>query len=175
MPKHDFHRTSGHVVQELAVMGNKQYGATESLQVIFEPLYGLYIQMVGGLVKEKHVRLAKKYLGKLHTHIPTLAEGLSIPLKFLFLKAKTLKHLQGACPGRLAGFQGKPVVDCIHPVYESRIFAGFIVLSLRKLGGKHFQLGLHLMDIVKDRENFLYHAHALMMLHDLGQIAYPDA
>ena len=45
--------------------------------------------MVGRLVKEKHIRLGKKDLCKLDTHVPTLAERLCRTLKFFIFEAKT--------------------------------------------------------------------------------------
>ena len=52
MSQHDFHRTGGHIIQELAVMGNQQHRAPEILQILFEPLDGFDIEVVGGLVQQ---------------------------------------------------------------------------------------------------------------------------
>ena len=73
---HDLDSPVGDVVQELPVMGDQHKRASIILQITLEPFDGLYIKVVCRLVKQQYVRLGKKYLRKLDTHIPALTESL---------------------------------------------------------------------------------------------------
>ena len=76
---HDLNGTVSHIIQELTVVGNEYKGTTIILQISFEPFNTLNIKMVGRLVKKKDIRLGKKYLCKLDTHVPALTESLCRP------------------------------------------------------------------------------------------------
>ena len=56
VPQHDFHGAVGHVVEEFPVVRNEQNRTAIPLQIVFQPLYRLYVKMVGGLIEKKQVR-----------------------------------------------------------------------------------------------------------------------
>ena len=87
MPKHDFYCPAGHIVKETPVMRNEHDGSPVRLQVILEPLDGLNVKVVGRLIKKEQVRLLEKDLGQLYPHVPSLAERLCFPVKFIFLES----------------------------------------------------------------------------------------
>ncbi len=60
-----------HVRQEVAVVRHDDERALEVLQVLFEPLHGLGVQMVRRLVQKKHVRFRQKQAAD--RHAPPLA------------------------------------------------------------------------------------------------------
>ena len=55
-----FQNPSRDIVQEVAVVGNGYDGALILLQMRFEPLYALGIEVVGRLVEKQHVGLLEK-------------------------------------------------------------------------------------------------------------------
>ena len=68
-----------YVIEELPVMRNQKNRTPETFQIIFEPLDGLDIKVVGRLVKKKDFRLREKNLCKLNPHVPPLTERLGFP------------------------------------------------------------------------------------------------
>ena len=59
----------GHAVEEVAVVADQEHGRGALGQERFEPLGGLDIEVVGGLIQEHHVRLGQQQLGQ---HDPIL-------------------------------------------------------------------------------------------------------
>ena len=49
-----------HIAEEVAVVGDDDEGALERLEVFLEPLHGLGVEVVGGLVEEQHVWLGQQ-------------------------------------------------------------------------------------------------------------------
>ncbi|MNN66467.1 hypothetical protein D3C81_1820470 [compost metagenome] len=45
----------GGIVEEVAIMGNRDDGAGEALQELFEPVYRFSVQMVGRFIEQQHV------------------------------------------------------------------------------------------------------------------------
>ena len=56
-----------HVVEEVAVVGYGDYRTFVLLQVLFQPVDGLCIEVVGGLVEEQHVGLLEQQAAECHT------------------------------------------------------------------------------------------------------------
>ena len=54
----------GDVVEEVAVVGDRQDGARVALEVALEPLHGLGVEVVGGLVEEQQVGLLEQQLAE---------------------------------------------------------------------------------------------------------------
>ena len=92
-------------VEELTVVRNHHHGATVGLQIVFQPFYGLYVQMVRRLVKKQQGRLCKQDLGQLYAHVPALREGFAQAVQFVGQETQAAKHLfgfAGACRGARA-------------------------------------------------------------------------
>ena len=54
----------GNVIQEVAVMGDGEYGAGVVLQEVLQPQYGLGVQVVGGLVQKQQVGSLEEQLAQ---------------------------------------------------------------------------------------------------------------
>ncbi|ELP47394.1 30S ribosomal protein S5 [Mycobacterium avium subsp. paratuberculosis S5] len=54
------------VVQEVAVVGDRQHRARVGRQVLFEPLHAFGVQVVGGLVQQQQVGLGQQQLAQRH-------------------------------------------------------------------------------------------------------------
>ena len=57
-------------VQEGAVMADHDQGSGLLLQIVFQPLNGLHIEVVGGLVEQQQIRILKQDLAKRDAHLP---------------------------------------------------------------------------------------------------------
>ncbi len=61
-----FQNPSGHVVQKVAVVGDRDDRAGKALQVAFQPGHGLGVQMVGGFVQQKNIRVLQQETAQGH-------------------------------------------------------------------------------------------------------------
>ena len=57
-----------HAVKEVAVMAHHQYSMLKFAQILFQPLYGIQVQVVGRLIKQQIIRVTKQCLGQHHAH-----------------------------------------------------------------------------------------------------------
>ena len=62
-------------VQEVTVMAHHKDQALAVHQKVLQPLDGLNVQMVGGLVQQNDVRLSKQRLGQQHLYLFLSGEG----------------------------------------------------------------------------------------------------
>jgi len=56
----EFKNPTGHLIQEIAVVGNGDDRAFVALQVLFEPVDAFRVEVVGRLVEQKHIRFLKQ-------------------------------------------------------------------------------------------------------------------
>ena len=61
-------------------MGDSDDGAFILLQMLFEPVDGFGVEMVGRLVEEQHVRLLQKQTAERHTTAFTTRKGIYLPV-----------------------------------------------------------------------------------------------
>ena len=69
-----FQNPAGHVVQEVAVVGDGNHCAGVVVQEAFQPGYRFGIQMVGGLVQQQHVRAGQQQTAQRHAAALTAGE-----------------------------------------------------------------------------------------------------
>ncbi len=77
----DFEDPADDVVEEIAIVGDHQHRAGIFLEMIFEPLDALGIQMVGRFVKEQDRRLLDQQAGERDTALLTAREVLDRPVR----------------------------------------------------------------------------------------------
>ncbi|MBQ1754046.1 MAG: hypothetical protein II002_03835 [Bacteroidales bacterium] len=71
-------------------MGDEHQRAGERpFQVVFQPLDGLDVEMVGRLVEQQHVGPAQQDLRQFDAHVPALREGFRLAAELGFLEAQT--------------------------------------------------------------------------------------
>ena len=63
----EFKNPLAHVVQEVSVVGYGYHRALVLLQVLFQPIDRLGIQVVGRLVEQQYIRLLDKQTAKCYT------------------------------------------------------------------------------------------------------------
>ena len=105
-------------VEEAAVVADEQQGAAAGLEVVFQPLDGLDVEVVGGLVEQQHVRLAEQDLGQLDAHVPALGKGLGQAAELVVQEAETQQGPAGLDLGRLAVAHLQAVVQAGQAVDE---------------------------------------------------------
>ena len=134
--------TCGNVVYESAVMAYQNHSVATLGQKLLEPLYALYVQMVGRLVQKQHVRMTQQYLGQFYTHAPASAELACGAVKIFAAESKTQHGLLQfglivASSHHLVAFAlaGKTV-------YEGVILLTLIVGALNHLVVQTLNLGL---------------------------------
>ena len=111
MPQHHFHGAVGTVVQETAVVRDQHERAGKTpLQVIFQPLDGFDVQVVGRLVEQQHVGMAEQDLRQFDAHVPALGEGFGLAAELRFLEAQAQQRLLDRFFRRLALREDKLVI-----------------------------------------------------------------
>ncbi len=57
-------------IQEIAVVGNQDEGIGVGAEVVFQPVAGFQVEMVGGFVQQKQVGLFEQQFGQRNAHLP---------------------------------------------------------------------------------------------------------
>ncbi len=73
----DFDDFGDHLVKEEAVVGDEHHGERVVGQILFQPVAGGEVEMVGRLVEQQQVRPAQQQLGQGNAHLPTAREVLA--------------------------------------------------------------------------------------------------
>ena len=63
-----------------------------SRQVLFQPVAGLQVEVVGGLVQQQHVGLSQQQFGQGNAHLPAAGKLFRPPRPVLFPKAQAVQH-----------------------------------------------------------------------------------
>ena len=66
-------------VEEVAVVRDEDHGVRVRAQVLLEPVAGVEVEMVGGLVEQQQVGPAEQQLGQRDAHLPAARERLGGP------------------------------------------------------------------------------------------------
>ena len=53
----EFENPLSGIVEEVAIVGDRNHGARETLQELLEPVDGFGVEVVSGLIQQQHVRL----------------------------------------------------------------------------------------------------------------------
>ena len=79
------------MVQKVAIMRDDNNGAFVAVQILFQPIDGTDIQVVGWFVEEEHIRLGVKNLGQEHPHLPATGEHLHFHVMLAGLNPQAFK------------------------------------------------------------------------------------
>ncbi len=80
------------LVQEIAVVGHHDKTARPGAEVFLQPLHGLQIQVVGGLVQQQQVGFLQEQAGQQGAGLLAVAERLHRPMKGLPRKAQPAQY-----------------------------------------------------------------------------------
>ena len=175
MGEHYLHRTVGNVIQELPVVAHQQESPAAGLQILFQPLDGLDVKVVRGLVKHQQFGLAQKNLGQFDAHVPPLAESIGQTPQLIVLEPEAPESLAGLHLWRFAMRNRKAVIKFREPFYQIGIRLRFIVGSLGKFDADGIDFRLEAGSLAEHGHGLVQHAKPLMVFHNLGQIADGDA
>ena len=78
------------LIEEMAVMGYHDYGIFKTSQKILQPVDGFHIQMVGRLVQQQDIRVAKERLRQQYAYLLLRREVSHLHGVFLFGNAQTI-------------------------------------------------------------------------------------
>ncbi len=168
-----FDGTCSDVVQKGTVVADKHHRIGTGGKKVLQPLDTFDIKVVGGLVKQQHIRTAKQQFGKFYTHAPTTGEFACRAVEVLAAEAQPLKR---------ALYLGTVVGTTHHQ--ETFIFVGeavnqFLVIlavvvgTFGKLQVHTLNISLHLKNMLEGKFGLLHHSTLVTEYHHLGQI--PDS
>ena len=95
------------IVQEVAVMGNHQYGAWIFDEEFLQPVAGVYVQVIRRLIEDQDIRLIQKALGEAQAILEVqkaTAEGLKmikdIQADSALIKLRSIEAFEKAADGQ---------------------------------------------------------------------------
>lgn len=154
----------GDVVHELAVVADDDDRLSVIDEEVFQPLDGLDVQMIGGLVQQKHIRFLQQQFGKFDAHAPATAEVACLAVEVLSGKPKAkqcLFHIffvVGSVDGIEFLAQGGHLFDEFHVAVAFIVGAGFQLFVHAVYFGFHFvQVGKGLCRFLKDGTSVFCH------------------
>ena len=89
----DLRHPFDHLVQKPAVVGDGQHRALEVLQVALQPLGGVQVQVVGGLVQQEDVRILQNEPGQVDAGLLPAGQGGEGPLAHVGVDGQAVAHL----------------------------------------------------------------------------------
>ena len=150
------------MVEEGTVVRDHENSAIIIFEVSFQPLYRLNIKMVCWLIEKKEAWFSEQYLGKLHTHLPAVAELAHHARHILMIKAETYKYPFGLTFSRMSAHKNETFVEVTQLITQSLVCRTFIIFTVR-------QLVLNLNNLIFKTMHFLKRRHCLFK-HRLGRI-----
>ena len=165
-------RAVGDIIDKCPVVADQHDGAGRLAEKLFEPLYGVNVQMVGRLVEQQHVGTLEQYLGQLDAHAPTAGELARGPVEVCALEAQSR---QGALQlGLLAVGTGHHVAVVLlrETLHQGHVLGTLVVGALGHLLLQTVHAFLHPCYVGKGFPCLLAHGGVVLQYHDLGQIAY---
>ncbi len=166
------HRARGDVVQKGAVVRNEQHGAVVVLQVLFEPLDRLDVEVVRRLVEQKDRGAPQEELGQLDAHAPAARELARGTAEIAPLEAQAEQRLLDVGLARVAAQQVVAVLRLVELQEQLRVGFTLVVGALGDLGRQALDLGFepkHLLERLArllDERRRVGHAHRLRQVAD---------
>ena len=165
-----FHNAVHHPVQEVAVVGDGEDGALVLAEVALQPLGGVEVQVVGGLVQQEEVGVLQNETGQVDPGLFPAGEGGKL------LLPHGLGDAQARCD--LAQRGGGVVAPGMLILRRQRVVPGqqrLVLRSLGQLGGKVGELGFHVVEPGKGGVQHVLHRVAVGVDRDLGNEPHPAA
>ena len=112
-----------HGVEEETIVRDENDGVRIGVQVLFEPVPRLEIEMVGRLVEQQQVGRAQQQFGQRQTHLPAAGERFGLSLVVGRLEAEALQHRRRFQLDAVAVAEPKPFLK-IAVAAEHRVVFG---------------------------------------------------
>ena len=91
-PHQDFHNARADVIQKIAVMGNHQHAALVNGQIVFKPLQGLHVEVVGRFIQQEQIRLLQQQARQTKARLFAAAERIHTLIVLRGLKPEAVEH-----------------------------------------------------------------------------------
>ena len=153
-------------------MRHQKHSAFVGCKIALEPLYGLYVEVVGRLVEEYEIGMAQQNLGQFHTHLPSAAEFGYRTVEIAVAEAQPKQHLFGHLATVIAPQHGDTFHTFVVAVEQLLVFAAFVVGAVGNLLGELLQLRFEGVDVREGRKGFVEHTHGAVGNHLLRQVAH---
>ena len=140
-------------------------------QPLFQPLYGLDVQMVGGLVEQQHVGLLQQNLCQLDTHAPATRELAGGTLQVRTLEAQTHQGALQLCLAVVGTQHHIALVLQRKLLNQCQIALALVIRALSQLLVQCVDLGFQLRHIRESLLGFLTNGGVVLQYHHLRQVA----
>ena len=157
-------------VQEIAVMGNGDHGAVELIEIFLQPLGGLQVQMVGGLIQQQDIRILQNEASQIHAGLFAAGEVVEEPCAHIGVNGEAVCHLVDSGVGIVAAQTFKAGRQLAVAAED-----GLIALPCRHALGEGIHLFFEHMHAAKRRLQHVLHRVAHRVHRDLGDEAHAAA
>ncbi len=157
-------------VQKVAVVRNQHVGVGIVREIVFQPVAGFEIEMVGGFVEQQQIGLLQEQLGQRNAHLPAAGKFFGLAVPVVLAKAQAGKHGPDLRIERIAVARLEFVLDAVVALGDLPVFRRRVV-HFRHARGQRFHLRFHGTQIVEDRHALGKHAAAGERKSILRQIA----
>ena len=124
-----FYGPARHIVKKSAVVAYQDHSPCLCLHELLKPLYRLYVEMVGGLVKQEDIGTSEQYFGKFHAHAPA-ARKLTCRSVEIFPPESESRQCRLHFGIDVRGpLDGKPFVDEVKSFNQFTIVLAFIIFA----------------------------------------------
>ena len=167
-------RAVGHVVDERPVVAHQHHGLGRRGQELLQPLYALYVEVVGGLVEQEHVGPLQQYLGQLYAHAPSAAELARGAVKVRPREAQARERALKVGLVAIGAHHHVAVVLARKPFHQGHVPGRVIVVPAGQLGLHGVQPPLQGRAGGEGLARLLAHGGVVGEHHHLGQVAHGD-
>ena len=167
----DFQCACGDVVDECPVVANQHHCLGALGEKLLQPLDRLDVEMVGGLVKQQHVRPAQQNFGQLDTHTPTARELAGGAIEVGTEEAQSGEGALHLGFIVFASHHHEAVVLGRKSFHQSHVAIAFIVGAGRQLFTELVDTGFQVEVGGESLARFLTHSGVVGEPHHLWQIA----
>ena len=161
-----------HVVYEGAVVAHQHHGTRVGGQELLQPLYGLDVQVVGGLVEQQHIGVLQQYLCQFYAHAPTAGELAGGAVKVGLTEAKSLQGTLQASHVLASSHHLQALALVGETLAQLHVALAFIVVALGHLLLHAQNVRLYLVQMGKGLLGLLAHGTRIGQHHHLRQIPH---
>ncbi len=169
-PAGDFDGAGGDVVQEGAVVAHQHDGIGTGGKEVLQPLYALYIKVIGRLVQQQHVGMAQQQLGKLDAHTPAARKLAGGPVEVRPAEAQALQSALRLCAEVGAAHHQEALVLAGEALYQLLIFFAFVVGAFGQFAVHPLDVCLQLEDVFEGEFGFFHHGAPVAEHHHLRKV-----
>ena len=155
-------------------MGDKYVAKRIGPEIVFKPVTGFKIEVVGGLIKKEKIRLGQQQFGQRNAHLPAARKLIGLPRPIFFAESQSGKHAAHLRVERVAVEGMKALLEQGVSLRRRLVLRARVVENCQ-LPAEPLDLPLHLMQFIEDREALVKDRSAGQRQSLLGKVADADA